>query len=220
MRRLKLLLATGLLFCVQILWAQVQVTGKVTDQKDGSPIPGVTVAVKNAQRSTVTSAEGSFTISAPENGTLVFTSVGYQSIERPVNNAANVAMTAGENAMTEVVVTGYTNIQRRKFAAAISSVNSTEVRKQPFGSFDQALQGQASGVSVVANSGQPGANAVVRIRGNGSISGSNTPLYIMDGIEISAADFATLNQGDFERVEVLKDAVATGMYGSRGANGV
>lgn len=220
MRRLKLLLATGLLFCVQILWAQVQVTGKVTDQKDGSPLPGVTVTVKNAQRSTVTNAEGSFSISAPENGTLVFTSVGYQSIERPVSNAANVTLTAGENAMTEVVVTGYTNIQRRKFAAAISSVNSTEVRKQPFGSFDQALQGQASGVSVVANSGQPGANAVVRIRGNGSISGSNTPLYIMDGIEISAADFATLNQGDFERVEVLKDAVATGMYGSRGANGV
>ncbi len=220
MRKLKWLLSMGLLFCVQFLWAQVQVTGSVTDQKDGTPIAGVTVTLKNSQTSTITNADGSFRMTAPANGTLVFSSVGYQNTERPVSSVMNVSLTAGENAMTEVVVTGYTNIQRRKFAAAITSVNATEIRKQPFGSFDQALQGQASGVSVVANSGQPGANAVVRIRGNGSINGSNVPLYIMDGIEITAADFATLNQGDFERVEVLKDAVATGMYGSRGANGV
>lgn len=220
MRRLKLLLSTGLLFCVQFLWAQVQVTGRVTDQKDGTPIGGVTVTLKNTQTSVITSTEGSFSITAPANGVLVFSSVGYQTAEQPVSSVMNVTLTAGENAMTEVVVTGYTSIQRRKFAAAIASVNSTEVRKQPFGSFDQALQGQASGVSVVANSGQPGSNAIVRIRGNGSINGSNVPLYILDGVEISAADFSTLNQGDFERVEILKDAVATGMYGSRGANGV
>ena len=127
---------------------------------------------------------------------------------------------ASANSVSEVVVTGYTTIQRKKFSGAIATAPTQEIRKQPFGSFDQAIQGQAAGVSVVAGSGQPGASASVRIRGNGSISGGNTPLYIMDGIEIAAGDFATLNQGDFDRVEILKDAVATAMYGSRGANGV
>ena len=99
-------------------------------------------------------------------------------------------------------------------------MSSTEVRKQPFGSFDQAIQGQAAGVSVLAGSGQPGANAVVRIRGNGSLSGSNVPLYIMDGIQITSADFAALNQGDIESVEILKDASAAAIYGARASNGV
>ena len=127
---------------------------------------------------------------------------------------------ASANSVSEVVVTGYTTIQRKKFSGAIATAPTQEIRKQPFGSFDQALQGQAAGVSVIGGSGQPGSGGTVRIRGNGSISGGNYPLYIMDGIEISAGDFATLNQGDFERVEILKDAVATAMYGSRGASGV
>lgn len=221
MGKLKIFLLVGLLSMMQSLWAQVAVTGKVTDSRNGSPLPGVSVSVKNTNNATVTGADGSFSISAPADATLVFSYVGYLSIERSAaGGTVNIALVQGDNSLSEVVVTGYTSIQRRKYAGAITSVSPNEVRKQPFGSFDQALQGQASGVSVQANSGQPGANAVVRIRGNGSVNGSNVPLYIMDGVEISAADFSSVNQGDFERVEILKDAVATAQYGSRGANGV
>jgi TonB-linked SusC/RagA family outer membrane protein len=220
MRKLKSLLLLGLLLPIQFLMAQTQVSGRVRGE-NGAPIPGVTVTVRGTNTTVATDESGNFSISAPANSTLVFSFVGYQNIERRVSDGVtDIVLVQGDSNLQEVVVTGYTTIQRRKFSAATSTVPPAEVRRQPFGSFDQALQGQASGVSVVANSGQPGANAVVRIRGNGSISGSNTPLYVMDGIEISAADFSSLNQGDFERVEVLKDAVATAMYGSRGANGV
>jgi TonB-dependent starch-binding outer membrane protein SusC len=220
MGKTKLLLLMCFLLTCQILHAQVQVTGRVTDARDRTPIPGVTVSVKNGTNSTITGPEGEFSIMAPQGSTLVFSSVGYQTFERPATASMAIALTQGESQMQEVVVTGYSSIQRRKYVGSSAQVSPTEVRKQPFGSFDQALQGQAAGVSVVAGSGQPGANAVVRIRGNGSISGGNVPLFILDGIQITAADFASLNQGDFESVEILKDAVATAQYGSRGANGV
>jgi TonB-dependent starch-binding outer membrane protein SusC len=220
MGKTKWLLLMGFLLSCQLLWAQVQVSGRVTDSKDGTPMPGVSVSVKNGTTSTITGPAGEFNLNVAQGSILVFTYVGYQSIERPAAANMTISLSQGESQMEEIVVTGYTSIQRRKFSGSSSQVSPTEVRKQPFGSFDQALQGQAAGVSVVAGSGQPGANAVVRIRGNGSISGGNVPLYILDGIQITAADFASLNQGDFESVEILKDAVATSQYGSRGANGV
>jgi TonB-linked SusC/RagA family outer membrane protein len=220
MRKFKALLLLGLLFAVQTLWAQVQVTGRVTDASN-APVPGVTVTVKNSRVSTVTAADGTFSISAPQNATLVFSSVGFQTLERPVSGGTlNVSLVAGSGQLDEVVITGYTTTQRSKFSGAVSQVPMDDVRRQPLGSFDQALQGQAAGVSVVANSGQPGSAGTVRIRGTGSLNGGNAPLYIVDGIEINAADFASLNQGDFERVEILKDASSAGQYGSRGANGV
>lgn len=210
----------SLLLSAQVLLAQVQVTGRVIDSND-RPIAGATIKVKTANVNAVSGVDGSFSISAPNGGILVASYVGYATVEVPVTGTSvTIRMAPVDNSLSEVVVTGYTSVQRKKFSGAISSVPQAEIRRQPFGSFDQALQGQASGISVVANSGQPGANAVVRIRGNGSINGGNVPLYIMDGIEISAADFASLNQGDFDRVEILKDAAATAMYGSRGSNGV
>ena len=212
----------GVLLCSHAVVAQTkEVTGKITDSQDGSPLPGVTVKAKGTNISTSSQADGSFRISIPESTTLlVFTYVGYNEIELPVSGLMNVQMSLSNTLLNEVVVTGYTTIQRKKFSAATVVVDVKEVRQQPFGSFDQALQGQGAGISVVANSGQPGANAIVRIRGYGSISGGNVPLYIVDGIEVNAADFSSLNQGDFDRVEVLKDATATAIYGSRGANGV
>jgi TonB-dependent starch-binding outer membrane protein SusC len=217
-------LLTGLILlcCLQSALAQTkEVAGKVTDEKDGSPLTGVTVKVKNGNASTTTLADGTFKFNVPENATtLVFSYIGYAGVEQAISSLMNVTMASSDRTLNEVVVTGYTTIQRKKFSGASASVPISEVRVQPFGSFDQALQGNAAGVSVVANSGQPGANAIVRIRGNGSINGGNVPLYIMDGIEINAADFSSLNQGDFERVEILKDATATALYGSRGANGV
>lgn len=204
-------------------FAQTQkVTGKILDSKSGSPIPGATVSVEKGSQAVRAEADGSFTIDVPP-GTknLVISVVGYRRLVVPVRTTPiNVEMEVESALIDEVVVTGYTTVQRKKYAGASAVVAAAEVRRQPMASFDQALQGQAAGVSVAANSGQPGANAVVRIRGNGSINGSNVPLYIIDGIEVSAADFASVNQADFDRIEILKDAVATALYGSRGANGV
>jgi TonB-dependent starch-binding outer membrane protein SusC len=223
MRKVRFLSLAVLLLTAQMVWAQTKtVTGKVTEANGTTPVPNATISV-NGRAIAVASATGDFSVTVPAaTRTLQVSAIGFNDQEVTISGTtANISLTAGENkTISEVVVTGYSTIQRKKFAGATANISPAEVRKQPFGSFDQALQGQAAGVSVVANSGQPGANAVVRIRGNGSINGSNVPLYIMDGIEISAADFASVNQGDFERVEVLKDAVATAMYGSRGANGV
>jgi TonB-linked SusC/RagA family outer membrane protein len=198
-----------------------QVTGRVTDGSN-APISGAVISAGNKAAGT-TAADGRFAVSVPSSTTTIrISSIGFEDKDVTLTGTdLSVSLTAGDvSHLNEVVVTGYSTIQRKKFAGSTVNISPKEVGKQPFGSFDQALQGQGAGISVAANSGQPGANAVVRIRGNGSINGGNVPLYIMDGIEITAADFATLNQGDFERVEVLKDAVATAMYGSRGANGV
>ncbi len=222
MRKLLFLLISLLTISSQV-WAQTKkITGKAINSKDGSPISGATIT-SNGRSVGSTDVTGDFSVIVPSGARkLGFSFVGFNDIEVTIGEGpVSVSMTEGESkSISEVVVTGYTTTQRKKFAGATSNITPAEVRKQPFGSFDQALQGQAAGISVAANSGQPGANAVVRIRGNGSINGGNVPLYIMDGIEINAADFASLNQGDFERVEVLKDAVATAQYGSRGANGV
>lgn len=223
MRKLQLLLlAVLLVFTAQQTWAQSKtVTGKVTES-NGTPVPNATISIKG-KAIAVANSTGDFTVSVPADiKTVQISAIGFADQEAAASaTPLRITLVPGESkSISEVVVTGYTTVQRKKFAGATANISPAEVRKQTFGSFDQAMQGQAAGISVAANSGQPGANAVVRIRGNGSISGGNVPLYILDGIEINAADFATLNQGDFDRVEVLKDAVATAMYGSRGANGV
>lgn len=200
------------------------ITGTVTAKEDGLPLPGVSVKVRGTSIGVSTNADGKFSLSVPSNATaLEISSIGFtaQTITLGSSNSLSVSLEADARSLNEVVVTtGYTTINRKAFSGATATVSTADVAKQTFGSFDQALQGSATGVSVVASGGQPGENAVVRIRGNGSISGNNVPLYIMDGIEISAADFQSVNQGDFESIEVLKDAVSTGIYGSRGANGV
>ncbi len=221
MRKWELLFLLGILYA-GMATAQTRLTGKVLSEADGTPLAGVSVTIKDTRISVVTGIDGSFSIpsTADTRVKLVITHVGFKPVE--VASSPNGVYRIGETqtALNEVIITGYTTLSRRQSSGATSSISIDDVRKQTFGSFDQALQGQAPGVSVVANSGQPGANAVVRIRGNGSISGGNAPLYIMDGIEISAADFASVNQGDFDKVEVLKDAAASALYGSRGANGV
>jgi TonB-linked SusC/RagA family outer membrane protein len=213
-----------LLFVATTALAQDRtITGTVSAKDDGLPIPGAAVKVKGTKTGVSTGANGEFTISVPSGSKeLEISSIGFVTQTLTIGTSTNikVSLLTDSKSLQEVVVTGYGAVQKRSFAGATANVSSQDVAKQTFGSFDQALQGAATGVSVVANGGQPGQQAVVRIRGNGSINGINTPLFILDGIEISAADFQTMNQGDFESIEVLKDAVSTGIYGSRGANGV
>ena len=220
-----LLLLMGMILCaLQVVYAQTrEITGRVTEAQGTAPLAGVTVRAKNATATTQTDADGNFRLQVPENVTsLIFSYVGYDQQEVAITgNTVNASLRQNNANLSEVVVTtGYNSVERRRYSGSTVSVAAEEVRRQPFGSFDQALQGQAPGVSVVANSGQPGAAATVRVRGVGSITGGNFPLYVVDGIQINASDFASLNQGDFERVEILKDAAATSLYGSRGSNGV
>lgn len=213
-----------MLTLMQQVFAQSKtVTGKVTDQSTGQALPGVSVLVKGTSVGTATDADGTFSINVPANAnTLVFRFIGYQATERAIDNAStvNVSLGVDQQQLSEVVVTGYTTQNRREVTGSVSIVEAEEIAQVPLGSFDQALQGRAPGILVQAQSGQPGAAASVLIRGRGSILGSNEPLYIVDGVQISANDFATLNQADFESLNILKDASATSIYGSRGANGV
>lgn len=199
------------------------VSGRVTSAEDGSAAPGVNVIVKGTTQGTATNASGDFSIGVPNSeSVLVFSFIGFKTQEVKVGNQTNitVSMELDATQLTEVVVTGYNTQNKREISGSVSTVKGEVVERVPLASFDQALQGQFAGVLVTANSGQPGAPAQVRIRGTGSITGGNTPLFIMDGVEITAADFATLNPADFETYSVLKDAIATSQYGSRGAAGV
>ena len=200
--------------------AQREVTGRVTDA-NGAPLAGVSVNIKGSTKGTATGPDGSFRISAAPNAVIIFTNIGFADKEVTADNSSlNVVMEQSLRSLTEVVINGYAPQNKRQVAGSISKLSGEEVKLTPLGSFDKALQGRIPGVLSQSQSGQPGAAAVVTIRGKGSINGSNTPLYIIDGVEVNAADFATINPGDIESYTVLKDASSTSIYGSRGANGV
>lgn len=223
---MKKILLLSIILCFALIgsvWAQTQtVTGRVTSTSDGSALPGVTVLEKGTTNGITTGANGEFSLTVQPNATLVFRFIGMTAQEIPVGGrtSINVQLAPDERQLEEVVVTGYTVQNQREVSGSISTVKSAEISQVPIGSFDQALQGRAPGLLIQAQSGQPGAAANVIIRGRGSILGDSDPLYIMDGVQITAADFATLNPQDFESISVLKDAASTSIYGSRGANGV
>ena len=210
-------------FMVSVAFAQNKtINGKVTSASDGLPLPGVSVAVKgNSQVGTQTDANGNYSLSVPQTAkTLVFTYIGFLTKEATANATTNVQLSEDQKLLSEVVVTGYTPKTKREFSGAVSTVSIENSMTQANGSFDQLLQGQAAGLNVKTGSGQPGRSADVVIRGRGSINGAVDPLYILDGVQIAAADFSSMNQNDFESITILKDAASTAIYGSRGANGV
>ncbi len=202
-------------------FAQREVTGRVTDSKDGSPIYGVNVNVKGSRTFTSTDNDGRFRISVPANGVLVFSNIGYAEKEiTPGAGEVILSMDVSATSLAEAFVTGYTVQNKRQVTGSMAKISGDAIKSQPLGSFDKALQGKVPGLLSQSQSGQPGSPAVVTIRGKGSINGTNTPLYIVDGIQVNAADFSSINPGDIESYNILKDASATAIYGSRGANGV
>lgn len=221
MRKYLLMLAGSILLC-SFVHAQQEVSGRVTDARDGTAISGVSVNVKGKKTGTTTDADGRYTLSVPAGTILVFTSIGFNDKELTVGNNAtlNASLDVAQKGLQEVVVTGYGSRSRRQVAGSIAKVDGEEVKLQPVGSLDKLLQGKVPGLLSQSQSGQPGAAANVSIRGKGSINGSNFPLYIIDGVQVNSADFATLNPADIESYNVLKDASSTSIYGSRGANGV
>jgi TonB-linked SusC/RagA family outer membrane protein len=213
----------------------VPVSGRVTDAK-GEALPGVTVLVKGTTTGTSTGADGSFSLSVPENSTLVFSSIGYKNQELAITGATStiaIRMSDDAQSLNEVVVVGYGTQTRQDLSTSVASVGSAALARQPVAGFDQALQGQAPGVQVTAPSGAPGAGINVRVRGNASLSLNGSPLYVIDGVpvlpdyqqEISVGNqrlnpLNTINPNDIESIDVLKDGAAAAIYGVRAANGV
>lgn len=202
--------------------ADIIVSGKVSD-KNGLPLPGVSVYVVGNKTGTVTDVNGAYRISVPNSSaTLAFTYLGFTKKEVVIGNQTiiNIVLEEDINALEEVTVTGYTNYTREQSSSAASVVTGDKIAQVPNGSLDQILQGRVPGMNVIASSGQPGTSASVTIRGLGTVNGSSAPLYIMDGVPIEPNYFQTINPNDIQSATVLKDASAKALYGSRGSNGV
>ena len=196
----------------------ITVNGKVTEA-NGTPLPGVSIALKGTNRAVVSDAEGNFSIPAPSTGTLTFSYVGYGSKDVRINNQSNltVTVTPEANSLADVVVVGYGTQRRATVTGAIANVSGKTVAELPVANISQALQGRVAGVQVT-NNGSPGTQPIVRIRGIASISFASDPLYVVDGFP--TGDLSTIDTRDIESVDVLKDASAAAIYGSRATNGV
>lgn len=194
------------------------VKGVVTDEK-GDKLPGVSIGVKGTTRGSTTNTEGEFSISVPDSkSTLIFSYIGYISQEIIVGNRAtlNITLKVDNKTLEEVVVVGYGTVKKSDLTGSVASVKSEQIGAYPAGGITQALQGRASGVQIQANNGDPGASFKIRIRGSSSINASSDPIFVIDGFVGGTLP----PPEDIESIEILKDASATAIYGSRGANGV
>ena len=211
------------LCAVFALWGQgtITVTGKVTDQTSGEPVIGCNVLLKgDAATGTITDVDGKYSVSVPSNGVLVFSYIGYAAREESVGGrkTIDVALETDLVALEEVVVIGYGTVKKSNVTGAIISVKPADLKTVPTTNVIESLQGKLPGVDITRSSGGAGAGVNVLVRGNRSLTASNAPLFIVDGIQYS--NIQDINPNDIESMEVLKDAASTAIYGSRGANGV
>lgn len=226
MKRFILLFFSFALFSFHSVFAQgFVVKGTVTAHEDGSPLIGVTVLQKGTTNGVVTDMDGnySFEVKGASDATLVFSYIGMQSQSHQVNASTgvlNVVLKSDAEMIDEVVVVAYGVRKKGTIAGAVSTVSADKMADVPAASFDQALQGQTPGLSVISNSGEPSEPAVFQIRGTNSINSGTAPLFILDGVPISSSDFNAISPGDIESISVLKDASSTSIYGARAANGV
>jgi len=204
------------------------VSGTITSAVDGSPLPGVNVIVKGTNTGTVSDNSGEYSVEAGSEATLVISFIGYETIEVPVNNRSVIDISLEEDIqqLDEIVVTGYGTQTKRDVTGSIATVKGQDIAEVPVGSFDQALQGRAAGVQVNRSSGVPGAGVRIQVRGTSSISAGTNPLIVIDGLPVTdntrsgVNPLSYINPNDIESIDVLKDAQAAAIYGSRGANGV
>ncbi|MDR2563085.1 MAG: TonB-dependent receptor [Prevotellaceae bacterium] len=235
LKRFILLFLTVFLAGSEWASAQTRITGKVSDSNSGQSMPGVTVVVKGSSVSATTGNTGEYSISAPAEATLVFTFVGYETREELLGGRTEINVSLSEEAtsLSEVLVVAYGTVKKSAFTGSAVNVNGDMLRA-PAASFDKSLAGQVAGVQVISSSGQPGSATNFRIRGSGSLSASNEPLYVVDGVPVTTTEYseiaynhesssnimAAINPSDIESVTILKDAAAAALYGSRAANGV
>lgn len=235
---MKHILLLWLFVAISVLPALAQtrtIKGKVTDSKDGAGVPYATVRINGANKGTTTDQNGNFSIEIGADQSLIISSIGFTAkTVTPGNSGTLTVSLVADNVLSEYIATGYVNTNRQRKVSAVGEVAADKLANTPFTDLNQALQGQTAGVFVGGASGQPGSIQNVRIRGVGSISASAAPIYVIDGIIVDGRDInnssglavqsndlmANLNPNDVESVNVLKDAAATALYGSRGANGV
>ena len=219
----KQLMLTVTLLCYSLIgWAQSQfgnLSGTVTDES-GMPLVGVSVVIKGTNKGVATDFDGKYSLTdVPKGAVLQFSSVGYQTTDVKANNSQlNIKLAEATQNLDEVVVVGYGTQKKGDVTTAITSVKTKDLEQRPVISAAQAIQGRAAGIQVVQPNGAPGAGLAVRIRGNTSISASNDPLYVVDGIPVQ--DISSIAPNDIESMQVLKDASSAAIYGSRAANGV
>ena len=212
-------------------FAQNTVSGTVSDS-EGLPLPGATVVVQGTSTGVTSDFDGNYSIAASQGDVLVFSFVGYENQAVTVGSSStiDVALNA-DNTLDEVIVTGITSQERQRSVASTVIVGSEVIENSAFVSPDQALNGRVAGLRIATVSGSPGSASQIRIRGEGSISGNNSPLFVIDGVPISNGTvgygatagigiLSMINPNDIESISVLKDASSTSIYGNRGSNGV
>ncbi|MBL3655609.1 SusC/RagA family TonB-linked outer membrane protein [Fulvivirga sediminis] len=225
-----------LLLCFGVIgasWAQDKtIHGKVTSQSDGESLPGVNVIIRGTTKGTTTDFQGNYSLAVPENAVLVFSFIGYATIEVPIGNrtVVNAALSDDITELEEVVITGYGSIRKKDLTSAHTTVGAEQMEKTVNTTIEQAIQGRAAGVYVTQNSGQPGGGMSINIRGVSSINGNTQPLYVIDGVQIEAEQasgpqsssnpLSGLNPADIASMEILQGPSATALYGSRATNGV
>lgn len=220
----KLLLCSLLILFLGLARAQTrQISGKVTDKTSKESIPGVSVMIKGTNTVASTDANGQYTIAVPTTGTVVLQAkyLGFKVLEKTVTTGNKIDFALEEDVATlnEVVVNvGYGTVRKKDLTGAVSSVSADVIAAAPVSSALQAIQGRVSGVNISSTEGSPDAELTVRVRGGGSITGDNSPLYIVDGFPVTS--ISDIAPADIESIDILKDASSTAIYGSRGANGV
>lgn len=227
-----------MIFCVGSMQAQKKISGSIISASDGMPLPGVNVVVKGTANGVVSNFDGEYTITAMAKDILVFSYVGFSNQEIKIGSQReiNVILKEDLSELDEVVIIGYGSVKKSDLTGSVSSIKSEDLTKSRSTSFLEAMQGRMAGVQVKQQSGEPGGSVNIKIRGANSVNASSNPLYVIDGVQIdinegevasssvgnssSMNPLATLNPNDIKSIEVLKDASATAIYGSRGANGV
>ena len=222
------------LFLFVSFWgnAQTTVTGKVTAGEDGSPLPGVSITVKGTIKGTTTDDKGVYNLSVPANATLRASFIGFTDVEQVVGNRSvlDFTLTSSVESLDEVIVTGFGSQIKRDLTGNIAKIKASDIQDMPVTTFEQSIQGKAAGVQINQGTGKLAQGIQVRVRGQSSVSASNEPLYVLDGIPMTQNDLGNnggetnplvdINPQDIESIEILKDASAGAIYGARAANGV
>lgn len=207
----------------QVFAQNRQISGRVTSDSSNAPLVGVSVSVKGTKTTKATDANGVYQISVPPSGNpvLIFSAIGFTTVEQAVGNkkVINISLANTSTSLSDVVVVGYATVSRKDLTGAVSSVTAKQLKDVPVASLAEALQGRLAGVQLTRTDGAPGAEMLIRVRGGGSITQDNSPLYIVDGVQVENA-LSVLSPQDIASIDVLKDASTTAIYGARGANGV
>ena len=202
---------------------QETITGIVTDVETGEAIPGVNVVILGSTTGVATDSSGEFELSVNSlQGTLMVSFIGYRSLEVPINGRSNIPIELEQEVfgLDEVIAIGYGTVEKSDLTGSVGSISSEDIGAIHTTNVMESLKGRTAGVQVIQNSGEPGGSISIRIRGTNSIQGNNEPLYVVDGFPLTGSNPTVFNNLDIESIEVLKDASATSIYGSRGANGV